>query len=122
VTAGPSLTIGARTLKPWGSEEIWALVPDRYCAKFLRVNAGHRLSLQYHVHKDETMRLIEGEGYLLVGETLSQLERVELEPGVSAHIPAGWVHRLCAVTDIVVLEASTTELDDVVRMDDDYVR
>jgi quercetin dioxygenase-like cupin family protein len=68
------------------------------------------------------MMLESGEAYLLLGETLSQLERIELEPGVGVHVPPGWVHRLCAVTDTVVLEASTDELDDVFRMDDDFIR
>lgn len=108
--------------KAWGHEEIWALVPGKYCGKRLYVNAGHRLSLQYHARKDETMMLESGEAYLILGETLAQARRVELVAGQGVHIPPGWVHRLCAVTDTVVLEVSTTELDDVFRMDDDYGR
>lgn len=108
--------------KPWGSETIWALVPGKYCAKRIFVNAGKRLSLQYHVHKDETMMLESGVAYLIIGETLAGLERIELKAGESVHIPAGTIHRLCAETDTWVLEASTDELDDVIRIDDDYLR
>jgi quercetin dioxygenase-like cupin family protein len=115
-------TTPVRLPKAWGYEEVWALVPGKYCGKRLHVDAGCRLSLQYHQYKDETMMLESGEAYLLLGETLSQLERIDLKPGASVHVPVGWVHRLCAITDTVVLEVSTTELDDVFRMDDDYGR
>lgn len=119
---GSRLEEPIRTEKPWGCELLWAHVPGKYAAKYLLVDKGKRLSLQYHVLKDETMMLIEGRAYLLLGETLSQIERIELVPHRSVHIPVGWVHRLCAEEDTVVLEVSTTELDDVERMDDDFLR
>lgn len=108
--------------KPWGEERILLVVPGKYAVKHLHVNAGQRLSLQYHQHKDESMTLVSGEAYLLLGETLSQIERVPLHKNGFVHVPAGWVHRLCAVSDAVVLEVSTTELDDLFRMEDDYSR
>lgn len=111
-----------RVDKPWGYEQILLVVPGKYAVKELHVYEGHRLSLQYHTLKDESMMLLTGEGYLLLGETLGQVERVDLSKGEFVHVPAGWVHRLCAVTDISVLEVSTTELDDVIRMSDDYQR
>lgn len=111
-----------RVDKPWGEERILLVVPGKYAVKDLHVNAGHRLSLQYHALKDESLMLLTGEGYLLLGETLSAVERVDLVKGEFVRVPTGWVHRLCAITDISVLEVSTTELDDVVRMSDDYRR
>lgn len=68
------------------------------------------------------MTLVSGEAYLLLGETLKSTEPVPLVKDEFVHVPAGWVHRLCAVEDSVVLEVSTTELDDVFRMSDDYTR
>ena len=111
-----------RVDKPWGHEEILLVVPGKYAVKDLHVNAGDRLSLQYHEHKDESMMLLTGQAYLLLGETLSTLEHVDLREGEFVHVPPGWVHRLCAITDTTVLEVSTTELDDVFRMSDDYTR
>lgn len=108
--------------KPWGHEQIWAHVPGKYCAKLLFVTAGMRLSLQYHVVKDETMLLQSGLAYLLLGQTLNSLEHVDMRTGTPYHIPPGTIHRLCAVSDTIVLETSTTELDDVVRVDDDHGR
>lgn len=109
----PAVTVD----KPWGHETIFALVPDRYCGKLLHVNAGERLSLQYHERKDETQMVLTGEGFLEIGA-----EKLPLQPGRPIHVPAGTVHRLIAVTDLVVVEVSTTELDDVVRLSDDYAR
>jgi len=114
--------VGTRVEKPWGHEEIWAFVPGRYCAKLLFVNAGCRLSLQYHELKDETMLLQSGEAYLTIGETMSSLERLDLRSSEAVHLPPGTIHRLCAVQDTVVVEVSTTELSDVIRIDDDYRR
>lgn len=106
--------------KPWGREIHWAH-SERYVGKILHVNAGHELSLQYHVHKDETIYLLSGELTYLV-EIDGRLQDVALRPGESYRNTPGTVHKMIAVTDSVVLEASTPELDDVVRLGDRYGR
>ncbi len=109
-----------RVEKPWGYELIWAQT-DRYVGKVLHVKAGHRLSLQYHREKDETIHLWSGRLTFVVDEGRG-LEERELAPGESYHIRPGTKHRMIAVTDCDILEASTPELDDVVRLDDEYGR
>jgi len=109
-----------RVEKPWGYELIWALT-DRYVGKILHVKAGHVLSLQYHNRKDETMHLLSGELTLRtqVGDTLVSRP---FKAGESVHIPAKLIHQIEAVVDSDVLEASTPELDDLVRLQDRYGR
>lgn len=114
--------------KPWGSEEIWALT-DQYVGKVLFIKKGERLSLQHHEQKEETIRVLDGEMVLEIGRTgmrtpiAGWCERsVVLRSGDSWHIPPKTIHRMCAATDVRVLEVSTTELDDVVRHSDDYGR
>lgn len=109
-----------RVDKPWGYELIWART-DRYVGKVLHVNAGHRLSLQYHRQKDETIHLWSGRLKLVVDEGSGLVER-EVEPGESYRIRPGVKHRMIALTDCEILEASTPELDDVVRLEDAYGR
>ncbi len=106
--------------KPWGHETIWAHT-DRYMGKILHINAGHALSVQYHNQKDETVHLLSGE--LIYRVKLSdQLEDMRLTQGQSFRIMPGTVHQMEAVTDCDVLEASTSEIDDVVRLQDRYGR
>jgi mannose-6-phosphate isomerase-like protein (cupin superfamily) len=107
--------------KPWGHELIWART-DHYVGKILHVKAGHALSLQYHERKDETLYLLRGELRFWVGPTPELLEEVRFEVGESFHIAPGTIHRIEAVTDCDILEASTPELDDVVRLEDRYGR
>jgi mannose-6-phosphate isomerase len=109
-----------RVEKPWGYELIWALT-DRYVGKILHVKAGHVLSLQYHNRKDETMHLLSGELTLRTqaGDTLVSRP---FKAGESVHIPAKLIHQIEAVIDSDVLEASTPELDDLVRLQDRYGR
>ena len=109
-----------RVEKPWGYELIWAET-DRYVGKVLHVNAGQRLSLQYHVKKDETIHLWSGRLQLVVDEGDGLKER-EMALGESYHIRPGTRHRMIAITDCDILEASTPELDDVVRLEDVYGR
>jgi mannose-6-phosphate isomerase len=109
-----------RVEKPWGYELIWAET-DRYVGKVLHVNAGQRLSLQYHVKKDETIHLWSGRLQLVVDEGQGLTER-EMAQGESYHIRPGTKHRMIAITDCDILEASTPELDDVVRLEDAYGR
>ena len=109
-----------RVEKPWGYELVWART-ERYAAKILHVTAGHVLSCQYHNHKDETMHVLRGELILRLGAGAEQKER-RLRPGESVHIPPKLVHQLEAVVDSDVLEASTPELEDLVRLSDRYGR
>ncbi len=109
-----------RVEKPWGYELIWART-DRYAGKILHVNAGHTLSCQYHRTKDETMHVLQGELILRLGEGPT-LEERSFRAGESVHIPAGTIHQIEAVVDTDVLEASTAELDDLVRLNDRYGR
>lgn len=108
--------------KPWGHEEIFALVPDRFCGKVLHVNAGEALSLQYHERKEEVIAVQSGRCRMETGEHESAMTALDLGAGDSVHLPAGVRHRIEALTDVVLLEVSTTELDDVVRLEDRYGR
>jgi mannose-6-phosphate isomerase len=107
--------------KPWGHELIWADT-DAYVGKVLHVKAGHALSLQYHEQKDETIHLLTGTHALLGGALGRFPGGVPLEEGQSFRIRPGTVHRMEAVTDVDILEASTPHLDDVVRLEDRYGR
>ena len=107
--------------KPWGHETIWAHT-ERYCGKVLHIKAGEALSVQYHERKDETIHLLSGEMIYRVGEQGGELRDVRLVRGESFRITPGTVHQMEAVTDCDVLEVSTPELDDVVRLTDRYGR
>jgi mannose-6-phosphate isomerase len=110
-------------IKPWGTENRWA-VNDRYLGKILYIKRGHRLSLQYHEKKDETIFVLEGTLRLHVGDRDSQ-EIVELVGGNSYRIEPGVVHRFEAPReygDVTLIEVSSPEIDDVVRLEDDYKR
>jgi quercetin dioxygenase-like cupin family protein len=109
-----------RVPKPWGYEIIWAHT-DRYVGKVLHINAGHALSVQYHTQKDETVYLLKGEMkyWVKLGD---DLEDVRLREGDAFRITPGTVHYMEAITDCDILEASTPELDDVVRLQDRYGR
>ncbi|MFL5560446.1 MAG: cupin domain-containing protein [Gemmatimonadaceae bacterium] len=108
--------------KPWGHEIIWAKT-DRYVGKILHVKAGHALSVQYHNQKDETVYLLSGELiYWVKLPGSEELKDMKLKVGDSFRITPGTVHYMEAVTDCDVLEASTPELDDVVRLQDRYGR
>jgi len=108
--------------KPWGHEEHFALVDGKYCGKALHITAGHALSLQYHEKKEETVSVQHGCLRFEIGLHEDSLEVFDLLPGESIHLLPGTRHRMTAVVDSVVLEASTTELDDVVRLGDRYGR
>ncbi len=110
-----------RVEKPWGHELIWART-DRYVGKVLHVKAGHALSLQYHERKDETIHVLRGRLRFTVGPSSESLESFILAEGESYHVTPGTVHRMEALTDVDILEASTPELDDVVRLEDRYGR
>ncbi len=107
--------------KPWGHEEIWAET-SRYAGKFLIIRAGERLSRQYHERKEETICVLEGVLHLEVGKA-PDIEVRFLHPGEVFHVTPGTVHRFCADdVDVRLVEVSTPELDDVVRLEDQYAR
>jgi mannose-6-phosphate isomerase-like protein (cupin superfamily) len=111
--------------KPWGHEEIFALVEGSYVGKLLFVNAGESLSLQYHDVKDETMALVSGQAEIDLGDSAETLRTVSLSPGDSVHVLPGTLHRLRAIVDSVLVEASTAYpgwREDVVRLEDRYGR
>ncbi|HTS90350.1 MAG TPA: cupin [Gemmatimonadales bacterium] len=109
-----------RVEKPWGYELVWAR-SDRYVGKILHVRAGQVLSLQYHNRKDETMHVLSGELILRTQPEDTLIAR-PFRQGESVHIPARLIHQIEAVVDSDVLEASTPELDDLVRLTDRYGR
>jgi mannose-6-phosphate isomerase-like protein (cupin superfamily) len=110
-----------RVPKPWGHETIWAR-SDRYVGKILHINAGQELSVQYHNRKDETVYLLSGEISYRVQSKGDVLDDVQLKVGESFRITPGTIHQMVALTDCDVLEVSTPELDDVVRLSDKYGR
>ncbi|MGH9418767.1 MAG: cupin domain-containing protein [Thermoanaerobaculia bacterium] len=117
----PSGRVEVRTVpKPWGHESIWAHT-DRYVGKILHIKAGQALSVQYHNAKDETVHLLTGELVYRV-QMGDKLEDMHLKAGESFRITPHTIHQMEAVTDCDVLEVSTPELDDVVRLSDRYGR
>lgn len=111
-----------RVEKPWGHEEVFALVEGKFCGKAIHVNDGHSLSLQYHEEKEEVICVQSGCLKVEVGLHEDSLETFELVAGESIHLKPFTRHRVTAVGDTVMLEASTTQLMDVVRLEDRYGR
>jgi mannose-6-phosphate isomerase len=108
--------------KPWGHELIWALT-GVYCGKVLFVKKGHSLSLQFHREKDESWLIHSGRAKLELGEAGDSMLHEEVVPaGVAFHYPPGTVHRVTALEDTTILEVSTPQIDDVVRLEDAYGR
>ena len=110
-----------RVDKPWGFELRWA-VNDRYLGKLIHIDAGHRLSLQYHVQKDETIFVRSGVLDLLLENDTGVVECHRLSRGMSAHIRPCRRHRFIAVEETELFEVSSPEIDDVVRLEDAYGR
>ena len=109
-----------RTEKPWGYEILFART-SHYAGKVIFVKKGHRLSLQYHRKKDESLYLYQGEAKVEI-EIAGRITSSTVRMGQSIHIPANTKHRLEALQDTTFLEVSTPELEDVVRVEDDYGR
>ena len=107
--------------KPWGKEEIIE-VNERYMMKKLTMLKGHRCSLQYHEHKCETIYVLSGQLRIIYGSDMENLDSKIFTDGETITLVPGVVHRMESVEDSVYLEASTPELDDVVRLVDDYKR
>jgi mannose-6-phosphate isomerase len=108
---------GTKIDKPWGYELIWAHT-DNYVGKRIHINAGKRLSKQYHAEKEESIYVISGILYVEL-----EGERKRLIPGDHFDVPAGAVHRFWASEiSVDLIEVSTSQLDDVVRIEDDFGR
>ena len=118
--ATKSIYTGHTVNKPWGYELIWAHT-ERYVGKILHINKGESLSYQFHRVKDETIRLLSGVLEMDV-ESDGERGKLRLAPGDCLHIVPLMKHRMTAVEDCDVLEVSTPELDDVVRLEDRYGR
>jgi len=110
-----------RVEKPWGHELIWAHT-DRYVGKILVIEAGKRLSLQRHVVKDESIYVAAGRLRLFLEDDSGEVRVEELVEGDHRHVPTGRIHRYEAIERTELIEVSTPELDDVVRLDDDFGR
>jgi mannose-6-phosphate isomerase len=108
--------------KPWGHELIWAET-EHYVGKVLFVKAGESLSLQFHREKDESWLVREGRAKLELGSAGDAVLREEvIAAGASFRFRPGTVHRVTALEDTTILEVSTPQLDDVVRLEDAYGR
>jgi mannose-6-phosphate isomerase len=108
--------------KPWGWELIWAHA-DAYVGKILFVRAGHSLSLQFHREKDESWYVESGRAKLELGRIgQAVLTEEVIGPGAAFRYRPGTVHRVTALEDTTILEVSTPQLDDVVRLEDKYGR
>ena len=107
--------------KPWGYELLWATT-EVYCGKLLFVRAGEEVSLELHRQKDETIYVHQGRVRFEIGEEEGALAADVVGPGAAFHLRPGTVHRLRALEDSLLLEVSTSHLDDVVRLEDRYGR
>lgn len=108
-------------LKPWG-REIWFAQTDNYAGKILEVKKGHRYSLQYHEKKHETQYVVSGQAKFTYGTEKEKLQEKILNKGDKIEIQPYTIHRLEAIEDTIIFEVSSPELDDVVKLDDDYGR
>lgn len=110
--------------KPWGCEVIWAETKD-YVGKLLYINEGHKLSLQYHEQKEETILVVAGNLEVFVSDNERRgISVLKLSEGDTYHVRPHTIHRFSATlgTNVVLAEVSTNYLDDVVRLEDDYDR
>jgi mannose-6-phosphate isomerase-like protein (cupin superfamily) len=112
---------GRRVDKPWGHELIWAHT-DRYVGKVLVIEAGKRLSLQRHLVKDESILVTSGRLRLTLQDDTGTIRVEELGPGDHRRVETGRIHRYEAIERCELMEVSTPELDDVVRLEDDFGR
>ena len=111
-----------RVEKPWGYEIRWAL-NEKYIGKILRIEPGQKLSRQYHQQKDESIYVLDGKLVLEIGEANPNPIRLVMNPGTYRRIKPGTIHRFAAPSDgCTLIEVSTPELDDVIRLEDMYGR
>jgi mannose-6-phosphate isomerase-like protein (cupin superfamily) len=117
----PESSLPRRVDKPWGHEIIWAHT-DRYVGKLLVIETGKRLSFQYHEAKDEWIQVLSGRLLLTLEDAAGEINERELTAGEGAHVPVERRHRYAAIETCTLIEVSTPELDDVVRLSDDFGR
>lgn len=118
---GGELSVARRVDKPWGCELIWAET-ERYAGKVILVDAGRRLSLQVHRRKDESILVLAGRMLLHLEGDDGAMEAIELGPGDHRRVATGRRHRFEAIEATALIEVSTPELDDVIRLEDDHGR
>ncbi len=119
--AAAGVEVARRVDKPWGHELIWTHT-DHYVGKLIVIEAGRRLSLQKHVRKDESILVISGRLRLHLEAPDGTIAQIEMGPGDHRRVPTGRVHRFEAIDRTELVEVSTPELDDVIRIEDDYGR
>jgi mannose-6-phosphate isomerase len=117
----PAESLPRRVEKPWGHELVWAHA-ERYVGKLLVIEAGRRLSLQHHEVKDEWIHVLDGRLALTLENEAGEIEVRELAPGEGAHVAVRRVHRFEALETCTLIEVSTPELNDVIRLEDDFGR
>ena len=108
-------------LKPWG-KELWFAVEPEYVGKILCLKKGHRYSLQYHEKKKETQYLMSGKIKFYLGDSVDALDEILMNPGDKLDVYPGKIHRAEALEDSEIFEVSTNDLDDVIKLSDDYGR
>ncbi len=108
-------------LKPWG-REVWLELNHRYCYKRIYLTAGHRTSFQYHVAKMETNYIVEGEAEIWLENDKGIVEKFLTQKDHCFTVLPARKHRVIAITDVILQEVSTPEVDDVVRIEDDAGR
>jgi mannose-6-phosphate isomerase-like protein (cupin superfamily) len=121
VPAARTVPPPTRVEKPWGHELIWAYT-DRYVGKILVIETGQRLSLQKHEVKDETILVLSGRLRLTLEDDGGTVRTEDLGPGEARHVPTGRIHRYASIERCELIEVSTPELDDVIRLEDDFGR
>ena len=107
--------------KPWGKEELLE-INEKYMVKKLTMFAGKKCSLQYHNFKKETIYILSGKLRIYKGKNEKELDSKIYLPGEFITLDPGEIHRMEGVEESIYLEASTPEMDDVVRIIDDYNR
>lgn len=117
----PASELPRRVDKPWGHEIVWAHTA-RYVGKIIVIETGKRLSFQYHEAKDEWIHVLEGRLLLTLEHDAGVVADRELGAGEGAWVPTGRKHRYTAIERATLIEVSTPELDDVVRISDDFGR
>jgi quercetin dioxygenase-like cupin family protein len=121
VPAPEHTSLPRRVEKPWGHEIIWAHA-EKYVGKLLVIETGKRLSFQYHDVKDEWIHVLEGRLLLTLEDDAGVVQERELGAGEGAWVPTGRKHRYTAIETATLIEVSTPELNDVVRLSDDFGR
>lgn len=108
-------------IKPWG-KEIWLALNDKYCYKRIEINAGFKTSFQYHNFKLETNYIIKGTAEVWLENDNNIIETFIMNEGDFFTVLPPRKHRVIAITDVILQEVSTPEVDDVIRINDEYNR